>query len=76
MAKLRIVRNIASTKNSKIDNFSSRILVLQIVEILGICSLSYSDSFRNFQFRSFEKLSIWKIPKISQIFQFRKSSSF
>ena len=49
------MRNIEWTKNSKITNFWSQILVFQIKKISEIFLFSNLDSSKNFQFESLAK---------------------
>ena len=58
-AKLRVVRNVECRKISKIANFLSQILVFEIEK--------NSRNLLIFKFGQFQKFSISKIPKVSNL---------
>ena len=64
LAKLRVVRNIEWTNNSKIANFSSQTLIFQIEKILKFLNFtiwtipktSSLKNLKNLQFGKFKKI--------------------
>ena len=71
LAKSRVFRNIEWTKNYKIANFFSQILVFQIEKILKICYFSNSDNLKSFQFEKLQEFPTWKIPRIYHLENFK-----